>query len=509
MYYVSASGRSRARGWIAFAASTALTMSAAGASAQQVLKATPDPDFVDQRLDGGAGKDQASGAAAPSAPGPFGFVANWQRSSQALGDLWGLRTALAKYGATLTIQEQSELMGNVTGGTGREAAYEGLTTATLQVDTQRAFGLNGGLFNASALQIHGQNLSADVLQSLQTASGIEAEPATRLWELWYQQKFFDDKLDIRIGQQSIDQEFMVSENSGLFINTMMGWPMLPSADMPGGGPAYPLSALGVRGRVHLTDDLTLLAGVYSGWPSPGGWNADSQQANCCGTSFPVGPGVLAIAELQWASPGPNTVVAAGQPDPLSRTYKIGVWYDSAAFPDQQYDTAGVPLASPDSNGLPRMHNGDYGFYAVADQMIYRWADDPDHNINVFVRPMFTPLADRNLIGFSVNGGVTLHEPIPGRDDDTFGIGVLYTNVTSGAAGSDRWSAYYNPGVFTPVRSFETVLEATYQYEATPWLQIQPDVQYTINPGGGLANPNDPTSKIGNELVFGVRVNIQL
>ena len=68
MYYVSASGRSRARGWIAFAASTALTMSAAGASAQQVLKATPAPDFVDQRLDGGAGTDQASGAAAPSAP---------------------------------------------------------------------------------------------------------------------------------------------------------------------------------------------------------------------------------------------------------------------------------------------------------------------------------------------------------------------------------------------------------------------------------------------------------
>ena len=61
----------------------------------------------------------------------------------------------------------------------------------------------------------------------------------------------------------------------------------------------------------------------------------------------------------------------------------------------------------------------------------------------------------------------------------------------------------------PVRSFETVLEATYQYEATPWLQIQPDVQYTINPGGGLANPNNPTTKIGNELVFGVRVNMQL
>ena len=38
---------------------------------------------------------------------------------------------------------------------------------------------------------------------------------------------------------------MVSQNALYFVNTMFGWPMLPSADMPGGGPAYPLSALGV------------------------------------------------------------------------------------------------------------------------------------------------------------------------------------------------------------------------------------------------------------------------
>ena len=39
---------------------------------------------------------------------------------------------------------------------------------------------------------------------------------------------------------------MVSQNASYFVNTMFGWPMLPSADLPGGGPAYPLSALGVR-----------------------------------------------------------------------------------------------------------------------------------------------------------------------------------------------------------------------------------------------------------------------
>ncbi len=58
-----------------------------------------------------------------------------------------------------------------------------------------------------------------------------------------------------------------------------------------------------------------------------------------------------------------------------------------------------------------MLHGDYAFYGVADQMLYRF-EDPDRSINFFVRPMFTPLQDRNLIGFSVNGG--LHDARAGR-----------------------------------------------------------------------------------------------
>ena len=129
----------------------------------------------------------------------------------------GLRTELSKYGISLAIQETSEVLGNVTGGTHKGADYDGLTQMLLQLDTNRAFGWYGGTFNVSALQMHGSNLSEDNLQTLQTASGIEADRSTRLWELWYQQKFLDeDRLDIRIGQQSLDQEFMVSQNALLF-----------------------------------------------------------------------------------------------------------------------------------------------------------------------------------------------------------------------------------------------------------------------------------------------------
>ncbi len=59
---------------------------------------------------------------------------------------------------------------------------------------------------------------------------------------------------------------MDSNNAAYFVNTMFGWPMVPSADLPGGGPAYPLSALGVRVRARPVDRLNILLGVFNGSP---------------------------------------------------------------------------------------------------------------------------------------------------------------------------------------------------------------------------------------------------
>jgi porin len=440
------------------------------------------------------------------ATGPFGFLSNLSRTNYLLGDMWGLRPLLSQYGMSLAIEETSEVLGNVTGGARQGARYDGLTQMVLQLDTQRAFGWYGGTFNASALQIHGRNLSADNLLTLQTASGIEADRATRLWELWYDQKFGEEsRYDVKLGQQSLDQEFMVSQNALLFVNTMFGWPMLPSADLPGGGPAYPLSAPGVRLRGRPLDAWTFLAGVFSG--SPVGTNApgDPQQQNPSGLSFPWN-GELAIAELQYSYPSLGTTVSAKEAQPLARTYKIGVWYDTKQFADQEFDDTGLSLANPLSTGIPQMHRGDWAIYAVMDQIVWQDAEEPDKTLSVFLRPMGTPLGDRNLIDFSLNAGLTLHEPFPHRDDDTFGIGMGYAHVSGRAAALDRDTQFFT-GAFAPSRSGETFVEVTYQYQVTPWLNLQPDFQYVFNPGGGIVNPNAPTQKVGNEAVLGLRTTI--
>jgi porin len=442
---------------------------------------------------------QAPPPSTAPAPGPFGFLSSTWQSQNLLGDMWGLRPALNKYGVSLSIVENAETFGNLTGGVKQGFEANGLTTVTVQVDTGKALGLNGGTFNVSGLEIWGGDLSDENLLVLQTATGIEADVAVRLWELWYQQKF-NDKLDVKVGEQSLDQEFIISPNSAYFLNAMMGWPMLPSADLPGGGPDYPLAVLGVRARAQVTDSVTVLGGVFNGSPIPRD-SPNSQTSNPNGVSFPLNTGVFAIAELQYVTPG------LGAPAKVTDDYKIGAWYDSYNFDDQQYDNEGAPLASPLSNGIPAAHSPNYSIYGVVDKVIWLSKDDTGRFLSFFARPMFTTLQDRNLIAFSINGGLTLRDPLPSRDNDTFGLGMGVARVSNSVSAYDWDLRFYDPAVYTPVRSAETFLEATYQVQVTPWWQIQPDIQYFINPGAGLANPNDPTQKIKNEFVIGLRTNI--
>jgi porin len=448
----------------------------------------------------------ASGSPGPGAGG--GFFAGFNRRSSLFGNLFGIRTALSKKGITLTASETSEDLGNVAGGTRQGFVYDGLTQMDMQADLSRSIGLYGGTLNPSALQIHGHSLSAENLSSLQTASGIEADQTSRVWELWYQQLLNrENTLDVKIGQQSLDQEFIVNTNSALFVNTMFGWPMLPSADLPGGGPAYPLSALGVRFRARPNPALTVLAGVYNGNPAAT-TIGDPQRTNPSGLSFPLNGGVLAIGEVQYSYPVLGGITYADRPAPLARIAKFGFAYDSESFPDLAVDSRGGPLASPTTTGTPLSHQGNYFGYATIDQELAIGKRDPYKTLNGFARVMGTPLGNENLIAFSMDAGLTLHEPIKRRRDDTIGLGLGYTKVGSGAAQSDAFTGRFAGGPY-PLRNGETFIEATYQYQYNSFIQLQPDFQYTLTPGAGLLDPNAPNRRIGNEPVIGLRTIIQL
>jgi porin len=429
--------------------------------------------------------------------GPSGGI--WQQD-QLLGNMGGIRPWLGSYGISLGLTETSEILGNTSGGVREGFEYDGLTTATVQLDTQRAFNWRGGLLNVSALDVHGRNLSADNLDTLQTASGIEADDGFRLWEAWYQQSFWQNQADVKIGQQSLDQEFMVSQNALLFVNTMFGWPMIPSADMLSGGPAYPLSSPGIRLRAQPTGPWSFLAGVFDDNPSGIGPTSDqdSQRLDRNGTNFRVNDNPLMIAEIQFSRPALGDLEFVDQ-SILPGTYKLGMWYDAGKFADQRFGTDGLSLAT--GNGIARLHRGNYSIYAVADQMLWRESPQDEKSVSFFTRVMGAP-GDRNLIDFSLNAGFNYREPFEHREDDVVGLGLGYAHVSNRASDLDRDTG-------TIAQNGETFVELTYQYAFAPWWSLQPDAQYVFNPGAGIVDPNDPsgTKRVENETVIGLRTNI--
>lgn len=456
--------------------------------------ASANPDAISN---GGPQADQSIQAQ------PVGqWTGVWTRSSL-LGDMGGLRSWMARGGVSLNATEVSEYLYNTRGGLQTGGTYDGLTTITLNVDSQKAFDIPGGLFNASALQIHGRNLSQYDVGSLNTASGIEAQDTTRLWELWYQQSFLDQQANIKFGQQSLDQEFMVSSYAGTFVNTMFGWAGLPSYDLPSGGPAYPLSALGVRVKAQFSPALAALAGVYDGNP------LGNDPGNMRGTNFNLHNGALTIAELQYfVNKPPNSEMVEPGQGGLPGTYKLGFWYNNAnPFNDPLYDGAGRSLASPASSGVPLVYTNNYSWYAVADQMVWRPNPEESRSIGVFARVMGAP-GDRNLVSLSANAGVVMTAPFEGRDNDTAGVGLAYIKIGSHAHQLALQDVAFTSsganGVPYGAAASETALELTYQYQVTPWWVVQGDLQYTLNTGAGLQNPSNPARTLGNALVAGVR-----
>ena len=481
--------------WRAKAAVVALFLGHATASGAQ----TAAPAQQQSPTPGQSGAGSGAGESATAA-------SFWTRD-KLLGDIGGLRTVLDGYGISLGLQETSEVIGNATGGLHRGAAYEGLALMTLGLDTGKRL-WPGGTFNISAFQIHGRNLGVENAASLQPPSSIAAQRATRLWELWYQQSLLGGRLDLKLGQQSIDQEFMVSQYSGLFLNTVMGWPVIPSIDLYAGGPAYPLSSPGIRIRAQPAPDLTFLAGVFDDNPPGGPLQNDLQVrgAEQSGTRFNLGTGALFIAELQVAiNEPPPAETKDAKPAGLPGTYKVGFWYDSGPFADQRFDAAGLSLADPAGSGMARLRQHDFSIYALADQMVWRPAPDGAQALGAFARIMGAP-GDRNLVSFGLDVGATLKAPLPGRDNDSVGIGYGLAKVSGRASALNQDTAFHM-ATPTPVRSTESFVELTYQAQIAPWWQVQPDFQYVFTPGGGIPDLNQPGKRVGNEAIFGLRTNV--
>src|SRR5262249_43434100 len=213
----------------------------------------------------------------PAAPSHSGDL--WERDLLT-GDWGGLRTNLENRGLQLGVNYIGEGLTSMTGGIRRGPIYEDRWEMFMTVDLEKAVGWSGATFHANAYQIDGRGLSENNLDNLLVASGIEATRSSRLFDLWLQQDLFGGVLQVRAGQLAADDEFFISQYAANFINSTFGWPGITMADLPSGGPAYPLSTPGVRLRFAPDERFSLMAAAFNGDPAgPGAGNPQLRDAS--------------------------------------------------------------------------------------------------------------------------------------------------------------------------------------------------------------------------------------
>ncbi len=160
----------------------------------------------------------------------------------------------------------------------------------------------------------------------------------------------------------------------------MGWPMVPSADLYAGGPAYPLSSLGVRLRGQPTG-VTDAARRRVRRQSAG---RSVQRRSPVARQHAVG------RQLQSADRRTVHRRDAVRAEPArhrrhgdhgspvrrsARHIQAGLLVSTrAGFPDQRFGSDRLSLADPHSNGNAAAAEQQFSIYGVVDQMI--WRPDP-------------------------------------------------------------------------------------------------------------------------------------
>jgi porin len=150
-----------------------------------------------------------------------------------------------------------------------------------------------------------------------------------------------------------------------------------------------------------------------------------------------------------------------------------------------------PPEFPDTGAAssPTLSQGYTVFYGF-DQFVVRYSDDEERGWGFFGR---ASLSDGNPtpVQYFVSLGIGGDSPLKWNRGDKFGLGWYYIGA------SDEFGPV--PQTLFGIRN-GTGVEAFYNFQATPWLIVTPDLQY-IRPGlGAIAD---------DAFVFGLRVNVKL
>ena len=391
----------------------------------------------------------------------------WFHHKHMSGDWAGQRSTLATWGIVPTLTYVSNFLGNVSGGQARKVAYDDNLGLDIDVDGEKLAYWHGFTFHVSGSLRSGHSLSEVAIGNTFPVSNLFGGETLRLYELYIEQSFYSEKLSIALGRFGIGDEFATSPLYSVFVNNAIdGNPLSIPLNLPAfSAQSYPVAQWGVRTSVQLSDAWYVMTGVSNGDRTLG-----RNHAHGLDFAFRSHSDIFTIGEISYQHGNEDDSTS------LVGNYKFGGYYDSGPFPHLYRDQRGKSYII---SGLPpRVIHNNYGFYFLVDQQIFR-EDDKKYRQGAipFAGITFAP-ANINTFPFFFLAGIIYHGLLPGRDRDTAGVGIAYGQFSHELQRSQRLIPQTNG-----VQRFELSIELTYQYEITPYLILQPDMQYICRPSG--------------------------
>ena len=293
----------------------------------------------------------------------------------------------------------------------------------------------------------------------------------RIFELWYGQKL-SKSVELRLGKIYPWVKIASHQTSGIFQNIAFDYPgVYGSTTTTGNFLPYAVAPLGAQLIYNPDAHNQFIFHVMDGKDDPSG----GYQFAIDDIALGAEDGVEFIAEYAYLDHSPD-------PKKLPGYYKIGFHGNTGRFYNFSANTLG---------------NGSYGGYLTIEKMLYAepgLAIPRSQGLLGFFKANVTP-SPTNIVNLNLSAGLTYAGLIPGRDRDMAGLGVAYSAFNPDAANYYAAPANaWNVGV-VPSNS-ETVLEAVYLAQLTPWLMLIGSYQYIFSPSKyGTSDPLTPTGHV--------------
>ena len=155
-------------------------------------------------LSGGA---YAADLLTKSPPVPYAAADDFWTRPYLFGDLG--RTELKEQGIDLGLTLGDEAVGNVTGGSRNAAANAGQLWFGAKLDLAKLAGIQGGTVGLTLVDRFGKNLNTEAdIPALQLTNEVFGRGnILRLTQLYYSQKLFDDRLELKGGRLPVGSDF--------------------------------------------------------------------------------------------------------------------------------------------------------------------------------------------------------------------------------------------------------------------------------------------------------------